>query len=138
MAFTAPGVEDFYDRYPEFAGVEDYRVDALLREAEAEVGPGWIESDRPLAMMAYAAHVLTTELASAAVSNLPDVGSETVTTRPIVRKTVGPLSIQYEKSSSSSNIGGGSVAAAVDFESTAYGVRFINLRRRSFPAVLVL
>jgi hypothetical protein len=138
MAFIAPGAEDFYDRYPEFAGVEDYRVDALLREAEAEVGPGWIESDRPLAMMAYVAHVLTTELASAAVSSLPSVGSETETTRPIVKHTVGPVSIQYEKSSTSSSSSGGTVSAAADFESTAYGVRYLNLMRRSFPPVLVL
>jgi hypothetical protein len=139
MAFTAPGVEDFYDRYPEFAGVEDYRIDALLREAAAEVGSGWIESDRHLAMMAYAAHVLATELASAAVSSLPSAGSEgSATSRPIIRKTVGPLSLQYEKSSASSNSSSGSVAATVGFESTAYGVRFLQLMRRSFPPVLVL
>lgn len=58
MAYVAPTPAEFKIRYPEFTAVDDARVQYWLTDALRYVTDGWIEADRAVAEMAYAAFEL--------------------------------------------------------------------------------
>jgi hypothetical protein len=133
VAYIEPTAGDLLARYPELesAGTDLGYVDLVMAEANAEVGPTWIEGDRKAAALSLAAHrlyayqqVSLTGLSGGAVSG------------PITRETVGPLSVQYNKIES--GLGGGSAASPAALNASPYGARYLELRRRSFPAVAVV
>ena len=143
MAFELPTVEDFFARYPEFADEDQEYIELLLEEALLFVGPSWIEDHRKTAILALMAHTLYVERQAAEALNTGGVSELTggITSGPITRQTVGPLSVMYKGYSRSgadtSGAGAGSPSTA-GFDATVYGQQYLTLRRISFPAVLVL
>lgn len=125
MAYVSPALEDFLERYPEFTdtSMDEARFEGLLMQAEVEVNDSWIEGDRLPAVLALIAHLATSESFSG-ISGGRVSG-------PIVSETVGPLSIDYKSTTTTQGKLG-------DFTQTAYGVLYDQLRRRSFPPILVV
>ncbi len=70
MPYTPPTVAQFRARYPVAfpATVDDAVIEAALAEALSQVDTEWIEADYQPAIMAYAAHMLTTEGVGATVA----------------------------------------------------------------------
>jgi hypothetical protein len=135
----SPSIEDFLDRYPEFAPFDERQIILVLAEVVQEVGESWITYDRTAATLALTAHRLYSEQSTIASLGGTSAVSGGATSGPITRETVGPLSVQYNKGNTSSS--GGTVgmsSAGIDLESSPYGVRFLELVRRSFPAVAVV
>lgn len=130
---ATPTAAEFKDRYPAFSAVGDAIVDEVMAEAASRVGAEWIEADKRPAMMAYAAHALTLEgWGSPAVS----VGGASMQVAGEVdRITVGDVTASF----------GGKVRANVAVSArddllaeTAYGRRFMDIRKRNAIGVLVV
>jgi hypothetical protein len=133
VAFVAPGIEDFLDRFPEFTDEDPDYLQTLVNEALQIVGPTWIEGLRAEAILHYVAHAILVRN----VTNPTSGVTGAATSGPIVRETVGPLSVMYKGYSRGGDSAGGA-AADTGFDSTPYGKRFLEIRRISFPAVLVI
>ena len=134
----APSIEDFLDRYPEFAAFDERQIILVLAEAVQEVGESWIVYDRTAATLALTAHRLYSEQSTISSMGGTSAVSGGTTSGPITRETVGPLSVQYNKGNTTGSGTVGMSSAAIDLESSPYGVRFLELIRRSFPAVAVV
>lgn len=130
MAYSPPTVAMFKARFPEFASLEEARIAIFLDEAQAEVGDTWIEADRSIAVLCLAAHLLTAQGIS---SNSPG-GGGVATAGAIKRRKVGDVEVEYETSGATPATGS-SVATA---GTTHYGRRYLELKRRSFPAIMVV
>jgi hypothetical protein len=145
MAWTPPTVADLEKRYPEFVAYDDTIEQTVLDEAIAEITAGcWIENNRTPATLALAAHWLATTPGAA-----PDQTGGTggggdsggVALGTIKSRTVGDVRVEYETgatSSSATNFTGGGGALDADFGSTPYGLTYLQLLRRNFPAVAVV
>lgn len=59
MAFAIPTAADLKARFPAFAAVVDPIVTSAIAEAQTRVDTTWTDQDGPLAIMLYAAHVMT-------------------------------------------------------------------------------
>lgn len=129
MAYTPPTLAEFRTRFPEFGQVADAAISAVLAEAASEVGEAWIEADRKPATLYLTAHLL----AVGGVLNRDASGNRVA--GPVTSKSVGGVSVSYANSSSSSSGSAGSISP---LSATIYGQRFLQLRRRSFPAVLAV
>lgn len=130
---TTPTAAEFKDRYPAFSAVGDAIVDDVMAEASSRVGASWIEADKRPAMMAYAAHALTLE----------GWGSPSV--------SVGEASMQVAGEVDQIRVGdvhasfGGKTRAEVSMTArddllaeTAYGRRFIEIRKRNSIGVMII
>jgi hypothetical protein len=129
MAWTAPTLQDFSNRFPEFADVADGTVQVILDEATGDVGPEWVERDRTPGVLHLAAHLLASQglgVASAGDGRAAVSGA-------IKRRRVGDVETEYAGLGSST--GSGPLA---QYSTTAYGQRFLALARRNFPAVAVV
>lgn len=130
MAWTPPTVEEFKIRFPEFATVADETVQAVLDEAVGDVGPSWIERDRTPGVLHLAAHLL----AVSGSGGLGAGGGGAAVTGAIKRRTVGDTTTEFTGIS-----GGSSTGGQLDYyRSTSYGVRYLSIMRRNFPAVAVV
>lgn len=132
MAYTPPTAATLKVRYPEFAAVPDATVTMILDEAIRDVGPSWIEDDRAAAQMALAAHWLATQGGAGGTVTAGSTSFQTA--GPVSRVKVGDVETTFGTGGSS----GGSSGSAGDYRSTSYGQRFLQLRRRSFPAIAVV
>lgn len=138
----APAAAALKARYPEFASVPDAVVTAVLSDAPLWVDETWAEGDRTPAMLAFAAHTLSLEGEPRRSANIAAGGTgDVLQMGAIKRDKVGDVEVEYHApstgSGSSSSSGGGS-GDADRFGATPYGLRFLALRRRNFPAVLVV
>lgn len=118
MALDVPTADEVVERFPQFDGREDL-IDVLIVEAQAEVNETWLERDQKRAMMYWVAHSITMEDNSA--DNSGQVQSE----------TLGPISITYATPVQSGK-------TADKYNQTEYGRRFIEIRKRNFPGVVVV
>jgi hypothetical protein len=132
MPYATPTPNDFKARYPEFAAVEDLTVAALVSEAEGEVGATWVENDRRPAVMAFAAHLLASSGFAFARAG---TGAPIAVAGPLRSSKVGDVEESYGAPGTSK---AGDKSSATDLDGTAYGQRFIALRRRSFPSAMVV
>ena len=130
MPFTLPTAEAFKTRFPEFAEVADARIEAIIGEARSFVDETWIPADFAPAIRFLAAHMLAMEGANS------DAPATVATTGPVQMVKVGDVSTEFSRPGGAS-MAGGDTAAMSDrwLNETAYGVRFLALRRRSFPAI---
>lgn len=139
MALTAPPASDLALRYPEFAKVPTGLVDAILGDTLLHVDESWAEGDRKPAILSLAAHFLSVEgeprrsadIAGGGTGDVNSVGS-------IKRDKVGDVETEFfqlESSTAAASSGGDGSAG---YGSTSYGQRFLVLRRRNFPAILVV
>lgn len=135
---------DLTARYPALAAANAGLIALCIGDAASEVDRAmWIDTDVDRATMALAAHYVAAALGSAGGGpqfiTLP--GGTTVETAGAVSTVaVGDVKVAFgAKGAPSSSSGGGafSEAYAGDLASTPYGLEFLRLRARSFPAVAV-
>lgn len=127
---------DLKARYPVFKDADDVTIAALLDEARGEVNQGWIEADQKPALLAYAAYLLSNELAvQASTINL---GGQSANVSGAVQEIwVGDVKAKFaESKGSGSGDGGGS--SALNPAASMYLSTFNRLYRRSFPAIMVV
>lgn len=130
MAWTPPTVEDFKTRFPVFAAVPEATVQAVLDEAVESVGPSWIERDRTPGVLHLTAHLLAVQGSAGSGAG----GGGAAVTGAIKRRKVGDVETEF-----AGVAGGAATGGALDsYRSTAYGVRYLELMRRNFPAVAVV
>lgn len=132
MAITPPTAADLKARYPEFAPVGDALVSAVIGEAALFVDESWRESDRAPAILARAAHMLALEGEPARAQ-----GSGSGVANGTVRRVkVGDVETEFAP-----RIQGAEASAmssmSLGLTDTPYGKRFLELRRRNFPGVVV-
>lgn len=121
MPKTTPSLADFRARHAGFAAVADGVVTAFLDEASAYVSQCWSEADYQPAVMYLAAHMMAEEQSAGGVSAAKKSG-------PIKRVKADTVEIEY----------GASATSDASLGTTIYGRRFIELRRRNSPRVLVV
>lgn len=131
-------------RYPALASASDGLAALCIADAQAEIDPAiWIASDVDRATMALAAHYVAVALGSSgsAGQTITLPGGGTVETAGAANMiAVGDVKVAFGAKGSSISSGGGrsfSEAYADDLASTPYGLEFLRLRARSFPAVAV-
>lgn len=134
MPYTAPTTADLKARYPAFAAVADVVVEAVLADTFIDVGESWIEAHRAPAMLALAAHWLQTQGANASAESVMLTGG----IGTVTEMRAGDTSLKFANPSDAGNGAGTGTGSASAFSSTPYGRRFLELRSRSFPAVLVV
>jgi hypothetical protein len=144
VAFVAPAVEDFLDRFPEFAEFDEGQIQLVLDEVAPMVDEEWIERDRPAAILYLAAHLIYSQQQAGWMLQSRVTGSSAsggTTAGPVLRETVGPLSVMYTSPKQMgvvSQSGGAVSASSFDLESSPYGLRYLELLRLTAPAVLVV
>lgn len=133
MAYTAPTVADFKRRYPEFARVATGRIAAVLAEAALEVGETWIEAHRAMATMCLAAH----SLAEGGALNSSSGMVSSVAPGTVIEQHAGDTGMKFA-ASASTQTSNASTNVSLGYSRTPYGLRFLELRSRSFPAIGVV
>lgn len=131
MSVAIPTSFQLKQRYPAFESAGDTMVETVLADAAREVSEDWIAADQTPAILAFAAHLLTLEgYGGKSVS----LGGSNVSVSGAVEMTkVGDVSVKFLDTSKTlyTPTNGG-------LDETPYGRRFLELRRRSFPAVMVV
>lgn len=130
MTWTPPTVETFKTRFPEFASRPEASVQVVLDEAVGDVGDSWAERDRTAGVLHLTAHLLAVQGSVGSGAR----GGGAAVTGAIKRRKVGDTETEF------AGVGGGtSTGGSLDsYRSTAYGVRYLELMRRNFPAVAVV
>lgn len=121
MAYTVPSVSDFKARHPGFAAVADGTVSLMLAEAARSVSTCWAEGDYGDAIMYLAAHLMAEEQSFGGASAASKAG-------PIKRVKADTVEIEYA----------GTTLSDASLGTTIYGRRFLGLRRRNSPGVVVV
>ncbi len=131
MAFVAPDIDDFLQRYPEFEDVDEDRIEQVLDFSISEVGPSWIEKDRVPAILALTAATLDEESTTDTAESM----TGGVASGPITSETVGPLSIRYQTGKQSAEAVTTTTQGSSD---SAYLALYKMLRKRSFPPIGII
>lgn len=124
-----PAASDLKTRYPEFNGVSDAVVNAIIAEVNGMVDDGWEVSDQKPAVLALAAHTLSREGYPGRATN---PNSFDPTNRPILSRKVGDVSTTFGRTDGGAAEGG---ANSYNYSSTVYGQTFLRLLRLNAPAV---
>lgn len=117
MPYTLPTAEQFLERFPEFAEVDEDKITALLALANRQVDESWFEEDYQEAIMQLAAHQI-----SAGLIAEEGVGEDTLKSL-----SIGPISLSY-----------GDTVKLSDLTTSAYGQAFLVLRRQNIPAIAIV
>ena len=130
MAVTVT-VAEFREQFPEFAATDDVDIQRALDEALL------IHRVRKLATLYAAAHVLSYRL-TAISGGGGSGGGATTATGQITKKSVGPLSVEYETHSGTTTSSSNTKSATdvAYFSATLYGQHFLVLEARS-PRVAI-
>lgn len=109
---------------PAFSGLDDATVEFAIEEAVVMCGSNgdgnWVDdSNQTLGIMYYAAHLLQVSIMRA----------ESGTGQIVDSERTPDLSIKYA---------GGGKPDVLDFDSTMYGIRFKQIVRQNFPAVMTV
>lgn len=122
MAYLVPTADQLQARFPAFAAVDDAVVTSAIAEAAGRVDDTWAEADYQLAIMLYAAHVMTSD----------GLGTSDDTLFAGLRSvTIGPLSFSSVPLDQQSSASGG-------LRATSFGRRYLEILRRNHPPVLAL
>ena len=123
-------VADFRARFAEFASTSDAIIELALEEALL------IHSIRKVATLFCAAHLLSYSLTNIAGGG--SGGGATTTTGQISKKSVGPLSVEYETLSGTTTNSRNSrnPTEVAYFAGTTYGQQFLILEQRSPRAAI--
>lgn len=121
MSYALPTATEFKARHVAFAAVADGTVDIFLAEAERSVSTDWSEGDYTDGIMYLAAHLYSEEQSSGGIKAASKAG-------PIKRVKADTVEIEYA----------GSFLVDANLSSTIYGRRFLALRQRNSPGVLVV
>lgn len=121
MAHTLPTPDNLTARYPEFADVSDYRIEAAIDEAARFVDETWKEEDYYTGALNLAAHFLVREgalLTGSSQGNYLNRG-------PVTSESIGDASRSYATSGSGS--GGSGSSGDLELSTTPYGKRYATL-----------
>ncbi len=120
MSYDVPTVGDFIDRFPEFTDVSEYRITAVIGEAQAYVDTSWREADFSNALLFLTAHMLSMEgvLDTEIISGVP--------LDSVSQFKLGDASISFKGESS-----GSSGSSASEFGDTSYGRKYLSLLRKN-------
>jgi hypothetical protein len=129
MAYL-PTVADFRTRYPEFGDLSASRIQAVLTEVAAEVGDAWIPATQKPAALALAAHLL----AETGALSTADGMVSSVAPGSVIEQHAGDTGQKFSSTTSASS-GSSSANVVSALSRTAYGLRYLELRNRSFPSV---
>lgn len=121
MSYAIPSAAEFKARHTAFASVADGTIDVMLAEASRSVSTQWSEADYGDAIMYLAAHLIAEEQSSGGPNAASKAGA-------IKRVKADTVEIEYA----------GSFLSDANLSSTVYGRRFLALRQRNVPAVLVV
>jgi len=121
MTHAVPTATEFKARHTGFAAVADGTVTSMLAEASRSVSTCWAEADYGDAIMYLAAHLIAEEQSAGGPSAASKAG-------PIKRVKADTVEIEY--------MAGGAKDATLG--TTIYGRRFLALRDRNVPRVLVV
>jgi len=124
MAYIDPTAASVKVRYPEFAAIANTLIDLFIAEAKLWVDTSWLEGDYTIAVQTLTAHMMAAE------GLLSGLSGPIATTGLVQSERLGDASITY----ATMHAGAWSVAESW-FASTPYGLKFLALRRRNFPAV---
>lgn len=130
MPYVAPTVAELKTRYPEFKDVAEATVQAALDDAATRVETSWREADFQPAQLLYAAHTMT--LAGLGTSREAKFAG--LSAAGISQIKISSLSLSMAKEGTYAR----NPSRAGELNSTSYGVRFLELMRLNFPAVLVV
>jgi len=134
MVWTAPTIVDLANRFPEFDSVSDGTLQAVLDEAVGEVGPTWLERDRTPAVLHLAAHLLA--VSGHGVASAGGAGAGLSSTPSVKRRKVGDVEVEYN--TSSAHPASTETGPLAQYYATPYGVRYVQLMRKNFPAIAVV
>lgn len=129
MAWSPPTVSDFKTRFPQFASVPDATVQAILDEAIPQVGETWLERDRTPGVLHLTAHLMASQGIGVAAP-----GGGSAVTGAVKRRKVGDVEVEFAGVAGA--VGGSSLIAA--YNSTSYGVKFLEYLRKNFAAIAVV
>jgi hypothetical protein len=119
MALDVPTADEFIERFPTFDGRDDL-IEAMIAECVlGEVNENWLTKDQKRAIMYWVAHSITME------DNASDNSGQ------VRMEKTGDIMIQYDT-------GVQSGMTPSNYNQTEYGRRFIELRKRNFPSVVVI
>jgi len=122
---AVPSVDDFRERFPEFASTDDEVIELAINDASTEVDEDiWRASDYGPGVLFLAAHFLVA--ASQQSTFITSSGGEPA----IKSESIGRLSTTYGDSVTSGSSEG--------MSSTEYGSRYMRLLRRNAPRILIV
>ncbi|WP_131114294.1 DUF4054 domain-containing protein [Lichenihabitans psoromatis] len=125
MSLTPPMAADLVSRFPAFATVPTVTLTARLAEASTRVDQTWTSGEDGLAILLYAAHLLTLDgFGGGAEASLAAAGALGFTSF-----RSGQFSLERRGSERTTQVS--------DLSETIYGRRFLALLRVNQPAVLV-
>ncbi|MBN9084334.1 MAG: hypothetical protein BGP04_13025 [Rhizobiales bacterium 62-17] len=131
---------DLAARYPAFAAVDPVLVTLVLDEARSAVDDSWIDADQKPALLAYAAHRLALEGHDGGLGesgHTVPIGDETMNVSgPVETVEVGDTKVKFADANGATTPGAAAITGS-GFEATVYGRYYLELLRRSQPAVLV-
>ena len=136
MPYSLPAAADFKARYVEFDPVSDVRVELFIAESLGSVSETWFENDYRPALLAHVAHMLAVEGEPGLSAGIGSSAAEQAFEGQIVSEKVGDVETRFGSSSGGSgggSLGGGAVAG--DYNSSAYGVRYLMYMRRNVTPV---
>jgi hypothetical protein len=121
---TVPSATNMKFKFPPFRNVDDGDIEFAIEEAVVACGNGaWIDdANLTLALMYYAAHLLQVAIMRGQAGGAGQV---------IQSERTPELSVTYAVPAQPS------LDKPLDLTMTIYGVRFVQLARKNFPAVLV-
>jgi Protein of unknown function (DUF4054) len=116
-----PSAANMKFKFPNFLSIPDGAIEFALEEAVVACGNGdWIDdANQTLGITYYAAHLLQISIMRASSGTGQLISSE----------RTPDLSVTYAVANQT---------APLDFNMTSYGVRFLELVRKNFPAVLTV
>jgi uncharacterized protein DUF4054 len=120
-----PSATNMKFKFPEFRTVDDASIEFAIEEAAVVCGGqgNWLDdANQTLAMMYYAAHLLQVSILRAGSGSGQVISSE----------RTPELSVTYAVPEQPS------LDKPIDLTMTIYGVRFLGLVTRNFPAVLTV
>jgi hypothetical protein len=109
-------------RFPEFDYVPDAVVEFSIEEASRLIDSTWAQGDQLLACSYLAAHIMMISIQRA----------ESGTGQLVTSETIGRLVTTYATQEMPKT------GEESDFAQTPYGVRFVMMARRNFPAVAII
>lgn len=129
MAWSPPTVSDFKTRFPQFAGVSDATVQSILDEVIPQVGETWLERDRTPGVLHLVAHLM----ASQGIGVIAPGGGSAVT-GAVKRRKVGDVEVEF------AGVGGGAGGGyfVAGYNTTSYGIKYLEYLRKNFPAIAVV
>ena len=107
-------------RFSEFENIDDAKIEFAIEEASRCIDDSWLAKDKNLAWAYLSAHYLMVSI-SRSVSG---------TGQKVISERIGEISVTYSDPPQQSS--------ETDMTTTPYGVRYLELVGKNFPAIMVI